>query len=126
MAVQTNPQTLVARVRPPRNIDQSMPDGPPRGSTYNEAMVVSPVPFRQALADEGSLFSASMLPGATALQLGLSAAFSAVAAAFVLKNNASPTDPNAPTVFMDYIHMIVGGAPTSATNWLYASVIDTC
>lgn len=119
-------QLLIARVKPSRATDQSNPDAAERGSPFNEQFVVSPVPFRQALADEGSLFSATMLPSATILQLGLAATFVATTAAFVLTNKANPLDPNAPTCFLDYIHMIVGGTvPTSASAWAYATVLDT-
>jgi hypothetical protein len=65
----------------------------------------------------------SMLPSATALQLGLSASYSATAAALVFKNNA-PAGPSSPRCHLRDIHFLCAVAPTSGTGLLYATALD--
>lgn len=102
--------------------DSSDPSGP-RMSRYGEQYGVVPVVGEPALADEGSLVIASMLPAATALQLGLSAAFSATAAAIVVANQA-PAGPQSPRITLRDIHLVQSVAPTSGTGLAYATVLD--
>lgn len=104
--------------------DTQGPPGPPRGGRFGEQVIMSPFPVAQAMADEGTVILASMAPGATALQLGLSATWSATAAAVVLINGDNPGNPNARRIFPRKFHCTVSGAPTSATNWQYATYID--
>ena len=105
--------------------DTVSPASPPRAGRYNEQYVLNPVPTKHLLADEGSYNVASMSPGQTSLQLGLSAAFSATAAALLLQNTDSPGNPNAKRLYLDFIHMLVGTVPTSATSLFYATVLDS-
>jgi hypothetical protein len=65
----------------------------------------------------------SMLPSATALQLGISASYSATAAALVFKNNA-PAGSFSPRCYLRDIHFLVAAAPASGTGLLYATVLD--
>ena len=104
--------------------DGQSPPGAPRGGRYQEQMVYNPFPLANVMADEGTLVVASMSPGQTALQLGLSAAWSATAAAFVLVNSDTPGNPLAKRIFPRKLNLVVSGAPTSATNWQYATFID--
>lgn len=70
------------------------------------------------------VFVASMTPGQTALQLGISASFSATAAALVFRNSAANV-PGAPYCYLREIHFTVATAPASGTGLLYASVVDS-
>jgi hypothetical protein len=76
------------------------------------------------LADEGGLMVSTMAPSATALQLGLSATYSATAAALVFKNNAPINVPNSPRCLLRHIHFVCAVPPTSGTGLLYATVLD--
>lgn len=111
-----------------RNLPQPSGDGlqllNKRAGRYGEQSALSLVPTKHLLADEGGYFTAPLPPGSTALQLGLSAAFAAAAAAIVIQNTDSPSNPFAKRIYLDRIHMVVSGAPTSATDWQYATVLD--
>jgi hypothetical protein len=118
-------QTLVTQRSLPNAIsDLNTPPGPPRGWRFGEQAVINPHPSAAVMADEGTLIVASMTPGQTALQLGLSAAFSATAAAVVLINGDNPGNPNARRVIPRKLRFQCNTAPTSATNWQYAVAID--
>lgn len=100
---------------------QSNPLGP-RMNGYNEQGMFISDHGEPLFADEGSLFMASMGPSATALQLGLSATFSATAAAIVIKNNAPVGSPI--RTKLREIHFLCAVPPTAGTSLLYATVID--
>lgn len=95
----------------------------PRFGRYQEQMVLAPMVGEPILCDEGALMMSSMLPGATVLQLGLSATYSATAAAIVFKNNA-PVGPSSPRCHLRDIHFLCNTPPTSATCLLYATALD--
>src|ERR1043166_707849 len=113
-----------------RRLPQPTPDQGPanevfaRAGRYGETIVSPLWPNDQALADEGSFVVAQLGSGATALQLGLSASFSATAAAFVLQNSDSSSFDGGKRLYPRYLKLLVTTAPTSATSWLYATVID--
>jgi hypothetical protein len=119
---------LVARMR---SVASLLIDGQPSSSQgprigkFGEVYGVHPLFGDRALVDEGSLFTATMTPGQTALQLGLSAAFSATAAALVIKNNAPAGKVGSPNLIMRHIHMVVVTAPTAGTSLRYATVLDS-
>jgi hypothetical protein len=73
-------------------------------------------------ADEGAYMMASMLPGATALQLGLSAAFSATVGAFVLGNSDVAGGKR---LYPRQLRLAQSVAPTSGIDLRYAIVIDS-
>ena len=75
------------------------------------------------MADEGALLFASMTPSQTALQLGLSAAYSAVAAALVIKNNA--VVGSGIRLGIREIHFLCAIPPTSGTSLAYSTVVDS-
>lgn len=113
---------LLANARAQFDGTQSSASGV-RTGPYNEQVVLAPGAPKQLAGDEGTVYMASLGAGATALQLGLSATYSATAsAALVLLNTA--TTNNGPNCILDRIHMVVSGAPTSATNWQFSTVID--
>lgn len=115
----------VSRKLPQPNMDGMRDGDPVRVSRYSEQTVMSPITKKHMLADEGSYWTATMLPEATALQLGLSAAFAATAAAIVIQNTDTPGKSDAKRVYLDYIRMIVSVAPTSAAHWKMGTVIDS-
>ena len=121
-----SPQGWVARslIKARAIIDGNLSDPTgPRIGRYGDQIMIAPMVGEPILCDEGALFSSTMLQGATTLQLGLSASFSATAAAFVFKNNA-PFGPSSPRCHLRELHMIVTTAPTSATALNYATMID--
>lgn len=128
MAANFSLQGIVARARSAARalIDGNTSDGNgPRLSRYQEQYSLSPMVGESVLADEGSLFAATMLPGATPLQLGISAVYSATAAALVCKNNAPINGgPNSPRVFIRHIHFSLAVAPAAGTDLQYASILD--
>lgn len=109
-------------------VPQAVPDGTEqrsRGDRYGNAFVRSLVPTKHVLAQQGSYWTSSMLPQATVLQLGLSAAFSALAPAILITNTGQQGDSQAKRTFLDYIRFVVSVAPTSGTSLWYASVTDS-
>lgn len=94
-----------------------------RFGRYGETFITSDMMGEPILCDEGALMISSMLPSATALQLGVSASYSATAAALVFKNNA-PSGASSPRCHLRHIHFLVATAPASGTGLLYATVVD--
>lgn len=112
---------LVARALP-----FILPDGPEaerfaRMGRYGDLKVEPNGHPDQILADEGSYFTAPMTPGQTAIQLGLSAAFSAVAAAFVLVNGDGAGGKRG---YLRSLRLAQSVAPTSGVDLRYAVVLD--
>jgi hypothetical protein len=114
---------LVGRNLPlPANADNQGLDVALRLGRYGDVRVESVFPNDQLQADEGSVMIATTLPGATALQLGLSAAFSATAAAFVLQN----TEPaGGKRIYPKFLKLAQSVAPTSGVDLRYAIVLDS-
>lgn len=113
---------IVSRLLPFARQDSPDADVPTRLGRYGDVKVESAWPTDHLLADEGSLFVATMLPGATALQLGLSAAYVANAAAIVIQN----TDVlGGKSTYLKKIKMGVLTVPTSGTDLRFAVVIDS-
>lgn len=113
-----------------RRLPQPTPDQGPaneiygRAGRYGELYVNSMWPTDQVLADEGSYYTATLGPGATAIILGLSAAYSATQAAVVVQNSDAAAFDGGKRIYLRYIRMSVSTVPTSATAFIYASVID--
>lgn len=107
-----------------RYIDSQSADNAIRLGPYGDVKVESVWNTRHLLADEGAYMVATTLPGATALQLGISANFSATAAAFAFLNSASRSDVPAKRCYPDYLRFLVGTAPASGANLLLATVLD--
>ena len=114
---------LVQRLLP----QPAVTDGPEaervaRMGRYGDLKVESAWPTDHLLADEGAYMIATTLPGATALQLGLSAAFSATTAAFVLGNS----DPaGGKSLYPRFLRLNQSVAPTSGVDLRYAIVLDS-
>lgn len=88
---------------------------------FGDVKVESIFPTDHLQAAEGTYCVATTLPGATALQLGLSATFSATAAAFVLANS---DPPGGRSIYPRRLKLVQSVAPTSGTDLRYAIVLD--
>ena len=95
-----------------------------RKSRYGESYLYSVWPTDQVLADEGSYFISALGPQATALQLGISANFSAIAAALAFQNTEGAQFDGGVRCYPRYIKFLCSVAPASGTALLFASVLD--
>jgi hypothetical protein len=109
---------------PPANPDSPTMPVPTVGNRYAEQRVAIYEPTMRALADEGQIFTATMAPGATALQLGISASFSATAACIAFGNLDSIAGLSNKRCWLHFIEFYVTTAPTSGTSLLFATVVD--
>jgi hypothetical protein len=89
---------------------------------YGDVRVESAWPTDHLVADEGAMMVATTLPGATALQLGISASFSATAAAFVLINSDVAGGKR---IYPRYLKLAQSVAPTSGVDLRYSIVLDS-
>lgn len=112
---------FVSRMLPPPAIDGPDSDRVIRLGRYGDVKVDSVWPTDHALADEGADFVATMAPAQTAIQLGLSAAFSATAAAFIIGNGDGPGGKR---IYLRRLKLAQSVAPTSGVDLRYAVVID--
>lgn len=114
---------LVGRLLPkPPLVDGPESERAIRLGRYGDVKVESHWPGNTLLADEGAIMVATTLPGATALQLGISAAFSATAAAFTLANS----DPaGGVRLYPLTLKLSTLTAPTSGVDLRYAIVLDS-
>jgi hypothetical protein len=106
------------------SVDGQESSNKPRASQYDEPYVINALAKKYPSVDGGEYRVASMGPGATALQLGISAAFNAAQAAIAFSNQSKAATPNK-RCYLDYIRFLVSIAPTSATELLAATVIDS-
>jgi hypothetical protein len=95
----------------------------PRFNQWDEQQVAVGLGGEMQFADEGTLCVATMTPSQTALQLGISAAFSGASAALVIHNNA-PAGSGIRCMLRE-IHFLIATAPASGTGLLYATEIDS-
>lgn len=114
---------LVSRVIP----YPAVPDGPEqeralRMGRYGEPYVQGVWPTDHILADEGALMVATTLPGATALQQGIYAAFSATLANIVLGNSDVAGGKR---LYPKYLKLACSVAGTSGVDLRYAIVLDS-
>lgn len=124
MPLNFNPQGLIARMLASAGIGvEGQPSDArgPRMGKYNEMYVINRLLKKYPHIDGGEYRVASMAPGATALQLGLSASFSATAAALLLQNSDVAGGKRC---YLDYIRFLVTTPPTSATSLIAATVLD--
>ena len=113
---------VISRILPPPGNDGPDSDRVARLGRYGDVRTESVWPTNHLLADEGGIFVATTLPAATALQLGLSAAFSATAAGFVLGNQDSAGGKR---LYPLYLKLAQSVAPTSGGDLRYAIVLDS-
>ena len=108
---------LVSRILPAPRVDGPESEGYARFKKYCDLGVESVYPTDHVQADEGSLFMATTLPGASAIILGLSATWSATAAAFLIYNSDQPigNGGTGKNVLLKRLRMDCSVVPTSAT-----------
>lgn len=94
----------------------------PRLGRYRDMKVESGWPGKQLLCDEGAYMVAGMLPGATALQIGIIATYVATSCPIVLYN--SDVGPNGKRIYLDYVRFRIATAGTNGTDLKYAVVLD--
>lgn len=109
---------LTSRILPAPVFDGNENEGYVRTKRYRDVGVESVWPTDHVQADEGSSLVATTLPGATALQLGISAAWAATAAAFLVFNSDSaPGSGNGQgkNIALKRLRLNVSTIPTSGT-----------
>ena len=103
-------------------------DVPLRATQDGTLMVANATPGKHVLADEGSYFVTTNPTPGTAIaygSAGTQASFSDSTPFMQIINTASPTDLNAPVVWLDYIKILQNGtAPASTTSVRYAIKLD--
>lgn len=113
---------LISRLLPQPDSDGPNNERTLRMGRYGDAKVEPSWLTEHMPSDEGAYMIAATLPGATALQLGLSAAFSATVAAFVLGNS----DPaGGKRLYPRQLRLAQSVAPTSGVDLRYAIVVDS-
>jgi hypothetical protein len=113
---------IVSRLLGTPTSDGVESEGYVRLGRYRDIKVESCWPTDHLLADEGAVMVATTLPGATALQLGISASFSATAAAFVIGNSDAAGGKR---IYLKSLKLAQSVAPTSGTDLRYAVVLDS-
>lgn len=107
------------------SVDGVQSSNKPRGSQYDEQYVISSMAKKYPGVDGGEYRIASMTPSQTALQVGISASYSAILAALAFKNGAAAAQNPGKRCYLDYIRMVVVTPPTSGTELLGATAIDS-
>jgi hypothetical protein len=109
---------IVSRVLSAPRVDGPESEAYARFKKYGDLGVENVWPTDHGQADEGSLFVASTLPGATALQLGISASWSATAAAILVYNSDQPigNGGTGKNVLLKRLRLNQSVAPTSGVD----------
>ena len=109
---------IVSRILPPPSVDGIESEGYTRLKRYRDIGVESVFPTDHVQADEGSLFLATTLPGATALQLGINATWVATVAAILMYNSDQPVGNGGTgkNVLLKRLRLNQITAPTSGTD----------
>lgn len=114
----------VSRVKPqysPNTLEMAMRGGPD-GSLFMQSLV----PTKQVLCDEGSYFVTTNPTPSTGLaygSAGTQTTFSDTVPFMQIINIGNPSDPNAPSVFFDYLKLLqIGGTAPATTTSVGAAV----
>lgn len=113
-------------VKVSRTLPAATPDGPaaignPRGSRYLEQYVLSLVPTKHLLADEGQYFVTTNPTPGTPITYALQTAFSDTSALIVIKNN---DNPGGKRIYLDFLKLLLGAAPATTSSIQYAVKLD--
>jgi len=102
-------------------------DGPARLSRYGAVVVESMYGgAKHPLVEEGSYLVAINPTISTGMtQVAAQTAFSDTAPNLYIFNAENPGNPNAKSIYMDYVKMIATAAATAATSIQYAFVLDS-
>lgn len=119
---QVQPVWVPARQRPQLFIDGTTPSGPPRSASYGEQASQIYLPFKQALVEEGSYFTAINPIIGTGVAHALVTSFTNTAAMFSIFNSAPIGGPN---VHLDFIRLVeTATAPATGTSNDYVIQLD--
>jgi len=113
-----------ARGLPSPQADQKAPVTNVRGGRYGEQYMLSLVPTKHLLADEGSYFIATNPTPGTALAYNIQAAYSDTVPLLYIQNNDSKANPFAKRMYLDYIKLICSVVPASSTGVRFAIKTD--
>lgn len=110
---------VTRRAQPTKSVDGTQQQI--RVSGYGDQYAVMMSAGHYGLADEGAYFKATNPTFGTAVTHATTAAFSATAALFCLRNNDAEGGKR---LFIDYVRLIVAATPTTATSAQMAVTID--
>ena len=113
-----------ARAIPSPQADQKAPVTNVRGGRYGEQYVLSLVPTKHLLADEGSYFIATTVTPGTGQGYNIQAAFSDTTPLLYIQNNDSKANPFGKRMYLDYIKLICTVVPATATGVRFAIKTD--
>jgi hypothetical protein len=117
---------LVSRFLPTAFVDDRDSDKPVRLARYGEQ--VSQViygPTRHALVEEGSYILATNPTISTGMVwVAAQTAFSDTTPNFYIFNSETASNPNAKSIYLDYLKLITTAAATTATSFHYAWILD--
>lgn len=127
MSTQALIKGIVSKFLPTPFGDDRDDDKPVRLGRYGEQIAhVMFGPTRHALVEEGSyILATSPTPSTGQTQVAAQTTFVDTTPSFYIYNPENPANPNAKTLWLDYIKMIATAAGTAATAWHYALVLDT-
>lgn len=117
---------IVARMLPSAFVDDRDSDKPARLGRYGEQIAqILYGPTRHGLVEEGCYLVATNPTISTGLAwVAAQTAFSDTAPNFYLYNNESAANPNAKSIYLDYLKLIATAVGTAATAWHYAFILD--
>ena len=116
--------TAEALTNATKSADSQQVGQPPRLGGRGEQFVYNLWNGMQALATEGSYWTASTATPGTGIALSVAAgvAFADTQALLVINNTATL---GGPTIYLDFVKVIVTTAPATATSWSCAHRIDS-
>jgi hypothetical protein len=118
-------EKIVARIF--RSVPQPLQDAMDinvRASRFGELATYGPPKTKHFLADEGSYFIATNPTPGTAIVHVVLTAFDDTKPYLLMRNQASPTDPLAKRIYLDYVKLLTNVVPASAVEWGYTGHID--
>lgn len=114
--------TAARQLLAPAYTDNQMVDVNLRLGRYGDQRIESAWPTDHMAADEGAVMVATLAPGATAINMGISSAFSATACPFVLANS---DPPGGRRIYPKWLKLGISTIPASGTDLRYAIVLDS-
>lgn len=96
-----------------------------RQGRYREQYVLSTIPTKHILADEGSYFVAQNATTGTGVAHALVTSFTNTAALFVIKNNDNAGNARAKRIYLDYMRLIQTAAPTAGVSLEFLVQLDS-
>lgn len=93
-----------------------------RGGRYGEKYVLSPMPYKHLLSDEGSYFVATNPTIGTGVAYALQTSFSATAGFFAIQNTEKAGGKR---LYLDMLKLYLTAAPTATVSMEFAFVLDT-